>query len=56
MSFSKLEVNGEEIPEGQSVKIVRDRSSWWVQPAGPEAYIIAAIIIALAVAAAILVS
>lgn len=50
--FENLEVNGEKITEGERVRIIRDQSSWWVQPAGPEAYLIAAISIALAVALA----
>lgn len=56
MSFNDLKINDEKVPEGQSVRIIRDTSSWWVQPASKEAYLIASIIITLAIAAAFLIA
>lgn len=53
--FNDLEVNGEKVPEGSKVYFGRS-GSWWDQPASLEAYLIVAILIALAVAAALVVA
>jgi hypothetical protein len=53
--FEKLEVNGEEIPHGTAVYFGRS-GTWWDQPASREAYLIVAILIALAVALALVIA
>lgn len=52
--FNKLEVNGEEVRPGERVYFGR-AGTWWDQPAGVEAYLVAAIVIAIFVAIALVV-
>lgn len=49
MSFNRLDVNETEIAEGSRVYFGR-QGTWWDQPAGLEAYLLAVIVIALGVA------
>ena len=55
MTFNRLEINGEEIPEGQQVRFIPDYSNWWTRPAEGTSYVFAALFIALAVCLGILV-
>jgi hypothetical protein len=57
MSFNRLDIDGEDVPPGQNVRIVRANIlSWWDRPATAEAYVAALLIITLGVLAGLFVA